>query len=102
MVEGVGTPRRGPSCRRSAIRSALLYSAPSSSSSTPVNMDDLLADGDFDDFAAAVGEGGDGSDDDARVRWTGTHNFRTFDHSRFLHKTRVWYLATAVKYHIHI
>lgn len=33
-------------------------------------MDDLLADGDFDDFAAAVGEGADGSDDDARVRWT--------------------------------
>lgn len=36
-------------------------------------MDDLLTDGDFNDFAAAVGEGGDGSDDDARVRWTGTH-----------------------------
>eukprot|EP00752_Nemacystus_decipiens_P003554 g3279.t1 len=29
-------------------------------------MDDLPAEGDFDDVAAAVGEGGDGSDDDAR------------------------------------
>lgn len=31
-------------------------------------MNDLPAEGDFDDFAAAVGEGGDGSDDDATVR----------------------------------
>lgn len=30
-------------------------------------MDGLLAEGDFDHFAATVGEGGDGSDDDARV-----------------------------------
>lgn len=30
-------------------------------------MDDLPAEGDFDDLAAAVGEGGDGSDDDATV-----------------------------------
>lgn len=32
-------------------------------------MDDILTEEDFDDFAAAVGEGGDGgSEDDARVR----------------------------------
>lgn len=32
-------------------------------------MDDILTEDDFDDFAAAVGEGGDGgSEDDARVR----------------------------------
>ena len=33
-------------------------------------MDDILTEGDFDDFAAAVGEGGDGSDEDASVRRT--------------------------------
>ena len=36
-------------------------------------MDDILTEGDFDDFAAAVGEGGDGSDEDASVRRT-QHN----------------------------
>lgn len=38
-------------------------------------MDDLLAEGDFDDVAAAVGEGGDGSDDDARVRTDVKHTW---------------------------
>lgn len=32
------------------------------------SMDDLLTTDDFEDIAAAIGEGGDASDDDARVR----------------------------------
>lgn len=36
-------------------------------------MDDLLTEDDFNDFAAAVGEGADGSDDDARVSNKGSY-----------------------------